>query len=720
MVFPQLVFLVLITIAAGQALIDQTRGNECRHTCILSRNGPKSRRSTHCQVPVQAMPREELTLKEALDSQSQWTLNHKGSINAQLVYFDNTPENRAVWFLSQKSCFDYGDARGFPVSTMFQNVSTGPGSKNPALMGDWASNPEHGDIFKGCIEHTTPWTNAVLKTSASDKGSHVPPEAARYMRVHAGKHEGGGSFLKPYEFAYDASQLEGVFQRALNEAESKSPSIPDRIAVTNLDDMFLRNLTAAARKATIENRSIPGELTALQRNKPLLLRGFPFDNGLSIITDEKINSSKPRPDLVLDIEWLAWNRLQESVASLAAGPAPKVLLPDVIKHSDMLYITVLAVTSFFGFVYALRTIEQTSRERVLRWRRPASGHRWTFATHTADHDQLEQYMATVSPDDTKNAVVTLIVVFVVIVGAVLTFWNSDIRYSKIMILRQGYIVTYGPSNPKKWAVRTPTGQSNANAGARFIVGVWLKAQFESVGKPSVIEVITVVYVFLGLALLHSSYKFSILRVSQLTWPRYRKVVQHVRAVIQAVTGGLARLPLVNRLVTSYLSEYRRNVHDLAKDFDHPGFTERVNWSGEWVRSLNLEQRDTPESVPPLHPNETHIERAAAFLAGDKFGRLSIPQILALLWNPDLVDAVDLYHRRRRRLSIEQVVCLSRLYTINGVLVPEPRPGQPHDEFYITSNDTDLWNETSAALLSVPEGYTDAPHALPRFAVVQSE
>lgn len=321
--------LVLLVTATSQKQLKQTRGNECRYACIMSHSTTTSLRSTHCTVPVKPKLRTEVTVAATLDSESQWILKHNGFINGQIVYFDNATDNQAVWTLSQKSCLAYGDARGFPVSAIFQNVSTGPGSAKPSLIGDWSANSE-GGIFRACVEHTTPWRQGLLKTTASEHGSRVPPVANQYMRVHDGNNEGLGDQLEHHEFSYVNIDLEDVFQRALNEAESKNSTIPEGKPV-------------------------------VRSGMPVLMRGYSFKNGLSIINAESVNSSQPRPDLVPDFDAFAWNRLPEAVVSLSAGPAPTVLLPEAIKRGEMVSPTVAALTSFVAFFISLKMVQNASR-----------------------------------------------------------------------------------------------------------------------------------------------------------------------------------------------------------------------------------------------------------------------------------------------------------------------------------------------------------------------
>lgn len=567
----QFLFFAVAVIVAGQSPVEDTRENECRHTCIMSRENPTSVRSTPCAIRDKTVLRDTFSLATALDPKSQWALHHSGSINGQLVYFDNNPRNRAVWFLSQKSCLDFGDHRGFPATAMYQNVSAAAGSANLSLIADWDFVNPSGDIFKGCTEHKIPWTDALLKKSASEKGSRVPPAARRSMRIH----READIHLEPYDFKYTAKDIGAVFQRALNETETKSSTIPEGILVSNMDFEFLRKRSDALTVAAVENRSIPRTMFALEPNMPLLLRGHPFESGLSIITTAKINSTIPRDFFVQDMDTLGWNRLQEVVGSLDNGPESNVHLPDAIKTSELLNNTVLAVTALAAFVLALVSIEKAGRERVLRFRRPKQEHQWTFVYSAFGCSQLRPYRTPVSRHEFFGAVVAFIGAVFAIVAAVLTFREAGIRYTKFLYIRQGFVVTYGPSNPARWAVGTPTGQANPNAGARFIVGVWLKAQFETVGYRGVFEVITAAYTCFGVVLLLSWYRFSMLRQNRLVPIWHRKPMQLVRGVIQAVTGGLVRLPLVHMVLGSYLSEYRSIAQDLAKDFDVENFVERV-------------------------------------------------------------------------------------------------------------------------------------------------
>lgn len=51
-------------LVVGQKQIDQSRGNECRHTCILSRTTLNLTRSTHWTETVQCVLRDKISLVE--------------------------------------------------------------------------------------------------------------------------------------------------------------------------------------------------------------------------------------------------------------------------------------------------------------------------------------------------------------------------------------------------------------------------------------------------------------------------------------------------------------------------------------------------------------------------------------------------------------------------------------------------------------------------------
>lgn len=275
-----------------------------------------------------------MTLEKTLDPEALWTINHRGSVNGQLIYFHKD----AVYFITQKLCLDFGSARGLPMTPLYSNGKQAPKGR----MGDFESDVGNGDLFMGCVSNTTPWRSFKLKSFANDTGTPVPPNALRYVRLHRGKHEGEGVWLRPYEFDYTADALERMFQKALREA--------------------------ALRNSTLENGA-----PEIRSGVPILLNGYPFETGHSLITTLRNKSCVLCPDWVDDISVLAWNRLQEAVASLAGRPPPSVLLPEAIKKGDLLAITVLAFISIFTFGHALSTAASAGRERVLRWKRQRLG-----------------------------------------------------------------------------------------------------------------------------------------------------------------------------------------------------------------------------------------------------------------------------------------------------------------------------------------------------------
>lgn len=96
----------------------------------------------------------------------------------------------------------------------------------------------------------------------------------------------------------------------------------------------------------------------------------------------------------------------------------------------------------------------------------------------------------------------------------------------------------------------------------------------------------------------------------------------------------------------------------------------MSFSSLWNGSLEF----PPKRLPKVGRNEDHIERAAAFLAGDMFGRLKYAQAIAFLTNRKLVDAVDSFHLQNLPLSRDNILLLSRLLSVKGVLVPERSTG----------------------------------------------
>lgn len=73
-----------------------------------------------------------------------------------------------------------------------------------------------------------------------------------------------------------------------------------------------------------------------------------------------------------------------------------------------------------------------------------------------------------------------------------------------------------------------------------------------------------------------------------------------------------------------------------------------------------------------------------------------------------------------------MLCLSRHFSIDGVLVPEQCPGGlTRHQFSIFDedipmNDSELARQQSAALLAFPEGVADAPNATTQFAIMRDD
>lgn len=286
-----------------------------------------------------------------------------------------------------------------------------------------------------------------------------------------------------------------------------------------------------------------------------------------------------------------------------------------------------------------------------------------------------------------------------------------------MIVRQGSVLMYAPSKPKKWAV----DGLDENAGAQFVVGTWLNAEFLSVGHRGAFAAIVAAYVILVVYLVISWHRFFTKRENQLVLSQFFKPSQFFRAVLQSVLGCLARTPLGNFGIVSYRSEYIRLGRALGKQFDLEEFEPRVNFPLVWNSSLKLVSRRLQQGIR----SEDRIERAAAFLAGDKFGRLQYAQAVAFLANQELVNAADAFQHGNVPLSRNNVLLLSRLLSVKGVLVLERSTGGlTREQLSILGvdmpvNDSLLANHRmSAVILSLADGVNNVENGMAQFAIVR--
>ncbi len=495
----------------AQLQIDLTKMNECRHVAILARPSLNSTRSTPCYVPWATAQRQSVSLRQTLDPDANWTLHHL-SLNGQIIYVGKG----TTFFLSQKVCLDAGNATAMPMRPMYGTIS---GSAGPeGWIGDFRRSSRQEDIFKSCVENDVPWYNYQFKRTIDDQGTRVPRNATMYMKSHVGKHEGIGLNLVPFEFNYTEKHLEQSFQFALDQAAARDTS------------------------------SLPTEKPLIVPGLPVIVYGYPFESGHTVIATESNITGKNWTDLNPDITTLAWNRLQEAVASHTGRKPPAVLLPEAITQADLLSMTVLVIVSILTFRHALLAAAGVRRERVMRWQRQCQSMYWTYVTSAADHKHLTRYPAPMQQQDLSGAFASFIVAAVTIAGAILHFRDSNVRYRNFLLIRQGGIVTYGPSDSAKWAI----DKSNLYAGAVFIVGHWYVAQTVEVGFVAAFKVVLLVYCLTALSLLFYLYKFATLREHQLDKAIFHAPVQMLRAAPQAIIGGLVSYcPLASRVLGSY-------------------------------------------------------------------------------------------------------------------------------------------------------------------------
>ncbi len=573
--------------------------------------------------------RKAIGLAKTLPAEANWALSHKGAIDGQLLYTDHN----AVYFLSQRLCLDAGKATGFPVKVFYDKLKNK--SVPIGLAGDFSARTPHGDILRGCVENTNPWQDFVFKTKMSDVGTPISPNATQYVRSNYGKHEGKGVKLIRYEYNYTADDLEGAFQFALG---------------------------ATSRKRTL----LPSEEPKVRSGEPIIVMGYPFESGHSVLGTEPVAPETLHKDLHIDLSVLSWNRLQEAVASQTGRKPPSVILPDAITDSDLITITVLAFVSIITFYHALFTTADARRERVLRWPRTRQNSNWTLIKEACDHKDLVRYKAPSAQHDLTGAFFAFVVAAAAIIGAILHFRSSNIRYREFMLVRQGTIITYGASRPNVWAI----DPDNQNAGALFAVGHWYVAQTIRIGYVGVFEVILGIYCVAGLFLISNFYQFVTLRELQLDRAIFRRVFQFFRAIPQAFVGFIVDYaPLGGILLRSYRTSYLNISDDIAHHHGLKTFDPDVRFSGVWDGLLIPRLREEQDPDPSC-PTPDQVEKAAAFLASDRYGRLKYPQVLALLSSERLIKAADAFHQSRIIPTVDEIHGFWRLFYVKGVLLPE--------------------------------------------------
>lgn len=340
-----------------------------------------------------------------------------------------------------------------------------------------------------------------------------------------------------------------------------------------------------------------------------------------------------------------------------------------------------------------------------------------------DFEGLELYPMPSTKHEVYGAIFSFFAALVALASAMLHFWSSNIRYRNFLMVRQGGLVTYGPSEPQRWAI----DPDNQNAGAVFAVGHWYVAQSVKVGYVALFEIILAVYAVMVLGLLYAWYTFSTLRENQLDngWTRWP--VQGFRAGMQSTFGLLvARVPGAHRVLASYRSTYVRIARELAAHYDIAEFAPAVTftkpWDGTLAPPLRLQQHRVRDVM--RGPTEDQIEKAAAFLAGDRYGRLRYAQTIALLSSERLINAADGYRKTGKIPCVGDIVQFCRLYYIKGVLIPEwSSSGLRRKDFRIFGVDIAGDHEAlvkhpkSAVLLVLPENSDDLPPGMQLFAVI---
>lgn len=145
--------------------------------------------------------------------------------------------------------------------------------------------------------------------------------------------------------------------------------------------------------------------------------------------------------------------------------------------SDMITCTLLLLTSILGFRLALEALTEATRGRVRAWKKVRHGHYWTYVSDPVQHGTFQHFSAPVARHEAFVLAVLFVAALVGIISGAFTFWDSNIRYQELLIVKQGTLLTYGPSNPKRWAL----DELDENAGAQFVVGTWLKTEEVVVG-----------------------------------------------------------------------------------------------------------------------------------------------------------------------------------------------------------------------------------------------
>lgn len=363
----------------------------------------------------------------------------------------------------------------------------------------------------------------------------------------------------------------------------------------------------------------------------------------------------------------------------------------------MLTYTLVLFVSLLSYVVSLESIRITSKERVLLWEKPMYRQHWALVSKPCFHKSLLQLNAPVARHEMYGVFISFITAVFGIICAILMFWESDIRCQQVYLHSSSGSLHYG----------------------RNETGVLRMVSEQTVGIRGTLEVIVTVYIKLGLGLVFFWYKFSTTRENQLS--SSSKPLQFFQAIIQSCLGVLARIPLVKRNVFSYRREHKRTARELGKLFDLEEFDPRVRFSSLWNGSLEFSSKQ----LPPVSRRQELVERSAAFLAGDKFGRLHYPQVLAFLANQDHVQAVDAFRDKNDALSVRQVLLLSRLFSIKGALVPvRSNEGLTREDFTILDVDERMDDKflaehpRSVALLASADDTDNVTDAPPQNAILR--
>jgi len=445
-------FVVVLFLAYGaraQIVEGQPKANVCRHVAIMPRNNKQEPYTARCFIPSRTFSASSFSLEDLVDKEWRWIYAHNGTVSGQVV----VRGINSVAIYSQKMCIDRGTTIGTPYRNFYTKIGESSKVTNSSQIsfpvGDFKNSTRTGDAYAHCMDNPTQWYDFQLRN-----GTSQPRDAVQYIRYNLRGHFGSDTAMIPFNFSYSKDALDSTFRSAVKDVlNEESPKLP-------------------------RPRS----------GVPLVISGYPFKKGLSVLGSPTAFSNGTNvTDVYHDLSALGWERASQAKTALSARINSAEEFPEKISRAELIQFTILSLLSIALYWQDLRSCAKERAEKIVAW--VESTGEWICVTDNNFHQYINMPRT-----GTIRVVIALLSSIVSLAATILIFYDSSLRYQKILRITQGGVITYGKSIDS-------VDETNPFAGPEFSVAHWMEVHIITNGYYGLFTTVCVLAAILALVLI---------------------------------------------------------------------------------------------------------------------------------------------------------------------------------------------------------------------------